>query len=107
MLDALTDNPQDFVEVSGTALAAGVCMEKRWGKPAASAVPLTEHGAVLLGSVRHVTEWASTVSSAFMCRSPDKCSVPDAVTVTMNRMLSRGLGYVQKQNRRMGPLSRP
>ncbi len=42
MLDAVTDNPQDFVEVSGTALAAGVCMEKRWEKPAASAVPLTD-----------------------------------------------------------------
>ncbi len=48
MLDALTDNPQDFVDVSGTALAAGVCIEKRWEKPAARAVPLTEHGAVLL-----------------------------------------------------------
>ena len=48
MLDALTDNPQDFVEVSGTALAAGVCIKKRWEKPAASAVPLTEPGAVRL-----------------------------------------------------------
>ncbi len=48
MLDALTDQAQDFVDVSGTALAAGVCMEKRREKPAASAVPLTEHGAVLL-----------------------------------------------------------
>ena len=48
MLDALPDHPQDFVEVSGTALAAGVCMEKRWEKPAASALPLTEPGAVQL-----------------------------------------------------------
>ena len=48
MLDALTDNPQDFVNVSGTALAAGVCIEKRREIPAASAVPLTEPGAVLL-----------------------------------------------------------
>ncbi len=48
MLDALTDNPQEFVKVSGKALAAGVCIEKRWEKPAASAVPLTEHGTVLL-----------------------------------------------------------
>ncbi len=47
MLDALTDNAQDFVEVSGTALAAGVCMETRWEKTAASALPLTEPGAVL------------------------------------------------------------
>ncbi len=29
MLDALSDNPQDFVEVSGPALAAGVCIEER------------------------------------------------------------------------------
>ena len=50
MLDALTDNPQDFVEVSGTALAAGVCIEKRWEIPAASALPLTEPGAVQVGS---------------------------------------------------------
>ncbi len=48
MLDALTNYPQDFVEVSGAALAAGVCIEKRRDKPAASAVPLTEPGAVLL-----------------------------------------------------------
>ncbi len=52
MLDALTNNPQDLVEVSGTALAAGVCIEQRWEKPAASAVPLTEPGAVLLESVQ-------------------------------------------------------
>ncbi len=52
MWDALADNPQDFVEVSGTALAAGVCIEERSEIPAASALPLTEPGAVLLSRGR-------------------------------------------------------
>ncbi len=75
MLDALTDNPQDFVEVSGSALAAGVCIEKRWEIPAASAVPLTEPGAVQLNSLPRSVKLRPYDRQQIACRTQELVAV--------------------------------